>query len=140
MTALVAAALGVMSGTALAQEVVKIGLILPMTGPFASTGRQIDAAVKLYIAQNGATVGGRKIEVILKDDTGVAGIRGWLLPGHCSGRQFEPPVGRRHVRAGAARRNKCKHQRSMPQKPPCVRNHNLPHGVAASSPFSFLLD
>ena len=46
----------------------KIGLILPMTGPFASTGKQIDAAVKLYMAQNGATVAGKKVEVILKDD------------------------------------------------------------------------
>ena len=50
----------------------KIGLILPMTGPFASTGRQVDAAVRLYLAQNGATVAGRKIEVILKDDAGTA--------------------------------------------------------------------
>lgn len=47
----------------------KIGLILPMTGQQASTGRQIDAAVKLYIAQHGDTVAGRKIEVIVKDDT-----------------------------------------------------------------------
>jgi branched-chain amino acid transport system substrate-binding protein len=57
---------------AAAQEPLRIGLILPMTGPFASTGRQIDAAVKLYIEQNGATVAGRKIEVLLRDDTGVA--------------------------------------------------------------------
>ena len=47
----------------------KIGLLLPMTGPFASTGKQIDAAVKLFIAQNGSTIAGRKVEVILKDDT-----------------------------------------------------------------------
>ncbi len=46
----------------------KIGLILPMTGPFASTGRQIEAAVKLYLAQNGDRVAGRKIEVLLRDD------------------------------------------------------------------------
>ncbi len=46
----------------------KVGLILPMTGPFASTGKQIDAAVKLYLAQNGDTAGGKKIQVILKDD------------------------------------------------------------------------
>src|SRR5665647_503506 len=32
-----------------AQETVKIGLILPMTGGQASTGKQIDNAVKLYI-------------------------------------------------------------------------------------------
>ena len=53
-------------------EPFKVGLILPMTGPFASTGRQIDAAVRLYLAQNGDTYGGRKIEVILRDDASVA--------------------------------------------------------------------
>jgi branched-chain amino acid transport system substrate-binding protein len=50
---------------------IKIGLILPMTGQQASTGRQIDAAVKLWMAQNGDTVAGRKVEVILKDDGAV---------------------------------------------------------------------
>jgi len=50
----------------------RIGLILPMTGPFASTGREIDAAVRLYVAQHGETVAGRRIEVVLKDDGGVA--------------------------------------------------------------------
>ncbi len=52
----------------------KIGLILPMTGPFASTGKQIDAAVRLWIAQNGDVVAGRKVEVILKDDTGTPDV------------------------------------------------------------------
>lgn len=60
------------SGAALAQEPIKIGLILPMTGPFTSTGKQISAAVNLYLQQNGTTVAGRKIEIILKDDTGTA--------------------------------------------------------------------
>src|SRR5262249_7060566 len=54
-----------------AQDGVKIGLILPMTGPQASTGRQIDAAVKLYQQQNGTSVAGKKVEVILKDDGSV---------------------------------------------------------------------
>lgn len=49
----------------------RIGLIVPMTGPFTSVGRQIDAGVRLYIAQHGDTVAGRKIEVILKDDGAV---------------------------------------------------------------------
>ncbi|BDU54987.1 ABC transporter substrate-binding protein [Limnohabitans sp. TEGF004] len=57
------------AGTALAQEKFKIGLILPMTGPFASTGKQIEAAARLYMAQNGDTVGGKKVELIVKDDT-----------------------------------------------------------------------
>jgi len=72
-TALVlAGALALLPGTARAEDPVKIGLILPMTGPFQSTGRQIDAAVRLYVAQHGAQVAGRQIEVILKDDAGVA--------------------------------------------------------------------
>jgi branched-chain amino acid transport system substrate-binding protein len=53
---------------ALADGTVKIGLIVPMTGGQASTGRQIDNAVKLYMQQNGDTVAGKKIVVILKDD------------------------------------------------------------------------
>jgi len=50
----------------------KIGFILPMTGQSASTGRQEEAAIKLFVAQNGSTVAGRKVEVIVKDDGGVA--------------------------------------------------------------------
>src|SRR3982750_3840573 len=50
----------------------KIGFILPMTGQSASTGRQEDAAVKLFLAQNGNKVAGRTIEVIVKDDASVA--------------------------------------------------------------------
>lgn len=59
----------VVSGSALAQ--VKIGLILPMTGPQSSTGKQISAAAKLYMQQHGDTVAGKKIELIIKDDGAV---------------------------------------------------------------------
>ncbi len=52
-----------------AQDSFKIGLILPMTGPFASTGKQVEAAARLYMSQNGSTVAGKKIELIVKDDT-----------------------------------------------------------------------
>ena len=68
------AALALVSSAATAEDTVKIGLILPMTGQQASTGKQIDAAVKLYMAQNGTTVAGKKIEVILKDDTSVPDV------------------------------------------------------------------
>jgi branched-chain amino acid transport system substrate-binding protein len=54
-----------------ADEPVKFGLILPMTGPFEDTGKQIVAAAKLYMQQNGDTVAGRKIELIVRDDAGV---------------------------------------------------------------------
>jgi branched-chain amino acid transport system substrate-binding protein len=52
-------------------DTVKIGVILPMTGQQASTGRQIDAAIKLWVAQNGSRAGGKKVEIILKDDGSV---------------------------------------------------------------------
>src|SRR6187431_2586178 len=65
------AALSLLPSVAFAQDTVKIGLILPMTGQQASTGKQIDAAVKLYQAQNGTSVAGKKIEVIVKDDGAV---------------------------------------------------------------------
>jgi branched-chain amino acid transport system substrate-binding protein len=64
------ASLLALAGVAAAQEPFKIGLILPMTGPFASTGRQIEGAVKLWMQQHGTVVAGRKIELILKDDAG----------------------------------------------------------------------
>ncbi len=59
-------------GATFAADPIKIGLILPMTGPFTSTGKQISAAVELYNAEHGGTVAGRKIEIIVKDDGGVA--------------------------------------------------------------------
>jgi branched-chain amino acid transport system substrate-binding protein len=68
------AAVALISSGAAAQDIVKIGLILPMTGQQASTGKQIDAAVKLYMAQHGNSVAGKKIEVILKDDTSVPDV------------------------------------------------------------------
>jgi branched-chain amino acid transport system substrate-binding protein len=52
-------------------DTVKIGLILPMTGQQASTGRQIEAAVKLWQAQNGTKAGGKTVQVIIKDDAAV---------------------------------------------------------------------
>lgn len=66
----IAAAL-LVSGAAVAQETVKIGLITPMTGPFASTGRQVSTAVKAYMDTHGDEVAGKKIVLILKDDGGV---------------------------------------------------------------------
>lgn len=57
---------------AVAQEAVKVGLILPMTGPFASTGRQVSAGAKTFMTIKGDTVAGKKIELIIRDDAGVA--------------------------------------------------------------------
>ena len=73
--AAVMATVALASAQALAQDgKFKIGLLLPMTGPFASTGRQIEAATRLYMAQNGDTVAGKKVELIIKDDTGTPDV------------------------------------------------------------------
>jgi len=67
-----AAAVGALPRIARAADPIRIGVILPMSGPFESTGRQISAAIKVFVARNGDTVAGRKIEIVLRDDTGVA--------------------------------------------------------------------
>lgn len=64
-------ALSAVTGWVQAQDnTFKIGLVLPMSGPFASTGKQMELAVRLYMAQHGDTVAGRKVVLIVKDDTG----------------------------------------------------------------------
>jgi branched-chain amino acid transport system substrate-binding protein len=59
---------------ATAQTAVKIGMLAPMTGPFTATGKNLVAGARLYMQLNGDTVAGRKIELIVKDDTGNADI------------------------------------------------------------------
>jgi branched-chain amino acid transport system substrate-binding protein len=71
ITSMAALTVAAFAGPASAQDTVKIGLIVPMTGQQASTGKQIDAAVKLYQAKFGTTAGGKKVEVIVKDDAAV---------------------------------------------------------------------
>ena len=58
------------AGGAQAQDV-KIGFILPMTGQQQSTGKQEEAGAKLWMAQHGNTVAGKKVELIIRDDGAV---------------------------------------------------------------------
>lgn len=70
--AIAALAIGTLAtGSAFAQDTVKIGLIVAMTGQQASTGKQIKAAVDLYMKEHGDTVAGKKIQVILRDSGSV---------------------------------------------------------------------
>ena len=71
-TAAAALALGLASPlAALAQETVKIGVILPYSGPFADAANQLQAGIELYIAEHGDEVAGKKIEIIRKDTGGL---------------------------------------------------------------------
>jgi branched-chain amino acid transport system substrate-binding protein len=75
LTGTALAALTLLAPAAMAQsDTFKIGLVLPMTGQQATTGRQIEAAAKLYMAQNGNMVGGKKVELIIKDDTSIPDV------------------------------------------------------------------
>jgi branched-chain amino acid transport system substrate-binding protein len=53
---------------------VTIGMILPMTGQQASTGKQERAGAELYMHEHGDTVAGKKIVLEVKDDTGAADV------------------------------------------------------------------
>jgi branched-chain amino acid transport system substrate-binding protein len=67
------AAGGLFVRSAAADTPFKIGISIPLTGAgFNAVGRQLQAALKLYMQQHGDTVAGRKIELIIRDDGGVA--------------------------------------------------------------------
>ena len=57
-----------------ADNVVTVGMILPMTGPQASTGKQEQAGAELYVKEHGDTIAGKKINLVVKDDTGAADV------------------------------------------------------------------
>jgi branched-chain amino acid transport system substrate-binding protein len=50
------------------QGAVKVGMVMPMTGPLAAAGQQVIAGARLYIKQHGDRVGGKQIELIVRDD------------------------------------------------------------------------
>jgi len=64
------AALQFIAVAAMAQDTVKVGLIMTYTGQFSDAATQMDDGIKLYMQQHGDTVAGKKIEVIRKDDAG----------------------------------------------------------------------
>jgi branched-chain amino acid transport system substrate-binding protein len=61
------------SRLAKAQDILKFGVCIPMTGAgFNAVGRQLASAIRLYVEQHGDVVAGRKIEIVVRDDGGVA--------------------------------------------------------------------
>ena len=68
-----ATATGVFAPAVLAQKLLKIGVSMPMTGAgFGTVGPQLKAGIQLYMQQHGDVVADRKIEIIIRDDAGVA--------------------------------------------------------------------
>jgi branched-chain amino acid transport system substrate-binding protein len=56
-------------GSGFAQDKIKIGVVMPLTGTLASAGKQVIAGARLYLHQHGTRVAGREIELVVKDDT-----------------------------------------------------------------------
>ena len=71
VTALACAVVALAVNSALAQDVAKIGLVLPLTGGLAPVGKQVQAGVQLYTQQHGTSIAGKKLDLIIKDDAGV---------------------------------------------------------------------
>jgi len=61
-----------MVGSAMAQEVVKLGLIAEFSGPFAQYGQQMLGGMKAYLKVHGDTVAGKKVEIVQRDTGGPA--------------------------------------------------------------------
>src|SRR5258708_6065378 len=59
------------TGAVAAQETIKIGLVMPLTGVLGPVGKQAVAGARLYMAQHGDMVAGRKIELVVRDDASV---------------------------------------------------------------------
>jgi branched-chain amino acid transport system substrate-binding protein len=52
-----------------AQNVVRVGMIMPLTGTLADAGKQVVAGAKLYMDRHGDSAAGTRIELLVRDDT-----------------------------------------------------------------------
>lgn len=64
------AMLGVTWRLADAQGPIKIGMLAPLSGPFAAIGKDMVAGTEPYLDEIGRQAGGRRIELIVEDDEG----------------------------------------------------------------------
>jgi branched-chain amino acid transport system substrate-binding protein len=71
---LVTAAAFLAAVSAAAQEPLKIGMVLEMSGGFADFGMQMMNGARAYMKVHGDTVAGRKVQLIVKDTTGVPDV------------------------------------------------------------------
>lgn len=71
---LLTAAASIVAGGASAQETMKIGAVQSMTGSFNPIGKQVMAGARLYLQEHRYTLAGKRIEILLKDDTSLPDI------------------------------------------------------------------
>ena len=61
-------ALGLLGGTAQAQDKIKVGFMLPYTGTYAALGIAIENGFRQYVDEQGGKLGGKGIEFVKVDD------------------------------------------------------------------------
>jgi len=52
------------------EDVIKVGVVAPFSGPFADYGKEMETGIKAWQAEHGEKAAGKRIEVILRDTTG----------------------------------------------------------------------
>ncbi len=62
---------GVAGPVVAAEDNIKVGVVLPLTGAFTGTGNEILSAVQLFLQNDSDRVAGKKIELIVRDDAAV---------------------------------------------------------------------
>lgn len=62
--------LGAWGLPARAEDTVKVGLLLPLSGNFSPNGQQALTGVKMYLDEIGSSVAGHKIELLVEDSQG----------------------------------------------------------------------
>src|SRR5262249_58034009 len=67
----VAFAAATLATTGASAQDVKVGVVLPLTGGLSPVGKQEQAVIKMYMAKNGASGDGKKIDLSVRDDAGV---------------------------------------------------------------------
>ncbi len=63
------AAVVALAGAAAGQDIVKVGMIMPLSDNLAAAGKQVLAGARLYVAEHGSVVAGKRIELLVRDDT-----------------------------------------------------------------------
>ena len=51
-----------------AQNVVRVGMVMPLTGTLADAGKQVVAGARLYMDRHGDSTAGTRIELLVRDD------------------------------------------------------------------------
>ena len=92
----------------------QVGACLSLTGGFQTVGRQALAGAKLYMALNGDTVAGKKIELIVREESGVPDVARRVVQEMIVNEKVEHRARRHHADRACDRANSSRRRRSRP--------------------------